>query len=71
MAKIKLTTKNGTSYPSDLHNLTYRESVEELNLLEQKTGFEDFETDRQGEDVLCLNHTDGNFSLYEIEEDLI
>jgi len=58
-----------TSYPSDWQNLTYRESVEELNLLEQKTGFKDFESDRQAEDVLCLNHTDGSFSLYEIEED--
>ena len=67
MATIKLTTKSGISYPSDLQNLTYSESVEQLDLLEQKTGFEDFEADRQGENVLCLNHTDGNFSLYEIE----
>ena len=68
MAKIKLTTKAGTTYPSDLQNLTYEHAVEQIELLSQKTGFEDWDADRQSEDVLCLNHTNGDFSLYEIEE---
>ena len=67
MAHIKLTTQNGVNYPSDLKNLTYNEAVEQLNLLEQKTGHEDFESDRQMEDVLCLNYANGDFELYEIE----
>ena len=68
MARIKLTTKDGESYPSDLQDLTYEEAVAQLDLLSQKTGFEDWELDRQGEDVICLNHTNGDFSLYEIED---
>lgn len=67
MAHIKLTTQNGVNYPSDLKNLTYNEAVEQLNLLDQKTGHEDFESDRQMEDVLCLNYANGDFELYEIE----
>lgn len=67
MAHIKLTTQNGVNYPSDLKNLTYNEAVEQLNLLEQKTGHEDFESDRQMEDVLCLNYANGDFEIYEIE----
>lgn len=69
MAKIKLTTNAGTTYPADLQNLTYDEAVNQLNLLEQKTGREDWEADRQGEDALCLNHVGGDYSLYEIEDD--
>ncbi len=68
MARIKLTTKDGKNYPSDLQDLTYEEAVTQLDLLSQKTGFEDWELDKQGEDVICLNHTNGDFSLYEIEE---
>ena len=41
MAKIKLTTKAGTTYPSDLQNLTYEQAVEQIELLSQKTGFDD------------------------------
>lgn len=67
MANIKLTTQDEVSYPSDLQNLTYDEAVTQLDLLSQKTGHEDWELDRQGEDCICLNHTNGNFSLYEIE----
>lgn len=67
MAHIKLTTQDGVNYPPDLKDLTYNECVEQLNLLEQKTGHEDFEVDRQMEDVLCLNYVCGNFELYEIE----
>ena len=36
MAKIKLTTKAGTTYPSDLQNLTYEQAVEQIELLSQK-----------------------------------
>lgn len=68
MANIKLTTQDGVSYPADLQNLTYDEAVTQLDLLSQKTGHEDWELDRQGEDVICLNHTNGDFSLYEIED---
>jgi len=68
MVNIKLTTQKGTNYPTDLQSLSYESAVEQLNLLEQKTGFEDWERDRQAEDVLCLSHTNGDFSLYEIEE---
>jgi len=69
MARIKLTTQNGTSYPSDLQKLSYNEAVEQLDLLEQKTGHEVFEADRQMEDDLCLNYANGDFDLYEIEDD--
>lgn len=69
MAKIKLTTQDGTSYPSDLQNLTYEEAVKQLNLLEQKSPSDDYETDRQGEDALCLNYVNGDYSLYEIEDE--
>lgn len=41
MVKIKLTTKAGESYPNDLQHLEYDEAVEQLNLLSQKTGFEE------------------------------
>lgn len=68
MANIKLTTQDGVSYPLDLQNLTYDEAVTQLDLLSQKTGHEDWELDRQGEDAICLNHTNGDFSLYEIED---
>lgn len=68
MANIKLTTQDGVSYPADLQNLTYDEAVTQLDLLSQKTGHEDWELDRQGEDVICLNYTNGDFSLYEIED---
>lgn len=64
--RIKLTTWDGVIYPTDLQNLTYEEAVIQLDLLSQKTGFEDCEPDRQGEDIVCLNHTTGDFSLYEI-----
>lgn len=69
MTNIKLTTQDGVSYPLDLQNLTYAEAIEQIELLSQKTGFEDWEIDRQGEDCICLNHTSGDFSLYEIIED--
>jgi hypothetical protein len=68
MANIKLTTPDGISYPSDLQNLTYDEAVTQLNLLSQKTGHEEWELDRQCEDAICLNHTNGDYSLYEIED---
>lgn len=64
---IKKTDSEGVSFPSDLKNLSYEEAVEQLNLLEQQTGFSDFTPDRQGEDVLCRNYTDGSFELFEIE----
>lgn len=66
IVQIKLITKDGVIYPTDLQNLTYEEAVIQLNLLSQKTGFEDCEPDWQGEDVVCLNDTNGDFSLYEI-----
>lgn len=66
MVNIKLTTSNGVSYPNDLQGLNYQQAVEQLNLLEQPTGIDDFEADRQGEDILCLNYSNGDFKLYEI-----
>lgn len=70
MAKIKLTTQDGTSYPSDLQNLTYDEAVTQLDLLAQRGSRDDWDTaDRQGEDVLCLNYVNGDYSLYEIEDE--
>ncbi len=69
MAKIKLTTNAGSTYPADLQNISYDEAVKQLDLLEQKTLHSDYETDRQGEDALCLNYVNGDFSLYEIEDE--
>lgn len=68
MANIKLTTIEGIDYPKDLQNLSYDNAILQLDLLSQNSGSEGFESDRQGEDVLCLNYTDGSFYLYEIEE---
>lgn len=70
MSKIKLTTQSGTSYPNDLQNLTYEDAVNQLDLLAEKSGRDDWDTaDRQGEDVLCLNYSNGDYSLYEIEDE--
>lgn len=68
--RIKKTNTTGTTYPADLINLSYEDSIAQLNLLEEVTLHADFKSDRQGEDVLCRNYTDGSFELFEIEEEI-
>lgn len=69
MSKIKLTTTDGTvTYPTDLQNLSYEECVNKLDLLSINSGFDDFKSERQGEDVLCRSYVDGSFELFEIVE---
>ena len=66
MNTIKYTDRNGlVSYPSDLQGLSYNDCLTQLNLFEQDE-FEMYESDRQTEDYLVLNHTDGTFESYEI-----
>jgi hypothetical protein len=66
MYKLKLTTKEGVSYPNDLQNLSKSEAKEQLNLLSEKTLNDTFEVDVQGWDVICLRYPDDSYEIYEI-----